>query len=261
MIEHAFLRAIRYLNAKLTSASMRLTRWTGKSNARIHPKHLAGLDAEHHWFTEYLKPGDVVLDVGCGSAAHALKAAEQCRLAVGFDHDERQLAIGQSLVAERSKVNLPLLIASAEAGFPFADGTFDRVLFFDVIEHLDRRQAALREIRRVLSDGGTMFLAAPNRGTSWKRRLKAADLFYYSDPDHKVEYSQEELGAELAKGGFRVEGDFTPVVYDTAWAGLIDFLGGLSLSVYRRLSRWKREAAWRHPQESTGWQLRCRKSA
>lgn len=261
MIERVWLRAIQYLNVKLKSASMRLTRWTGKSSVYIHPKHLAGPDAGHHWFTEYLKPGDVVLDVGCGSGAHALRAARRCRLVVGFDYDGRQLAVSQRLAAERGIKNLRLLKASAETHLPFADGTFDQVLFLDVLEHLHRRQAALREIGRVLRDGGILFLAAPNRETSWKRRLEAAGLFHYSDPDHKIEYSREELEAELEESGFRVEGEFAPIVYDTPWAGLIDFVGGLSLSAYRRLSRWKREAAWRHPQESTGWRLRCRKGS
>ena len=45
-----------------------------------------------------------------------------------------------------------------------------------------------------------------------------------------------------------------PVVYDTPWAGVIDAVGGLSLWLYARLSRWKREAALRAPDESTGFQ-------
>ena len=50
-----------------------------------------------------------------------------------------------------------------------------------------------------------------------------------------------------------------PVVYDTPWAGLIDAVGGLSLGAYARLSRWKREAAVRHPAESTGFQAVARR--
>ncbi len=261
MIERACLQLIQYFNAKLKSASMRLTKWTGKSSVYIHPKHLAGLDARHDWFMEYLEPEDVVLDVGCGSAVHALQASGRCWLVVGFDYDERQLAIGRSLMTERGVKTLCLLKASAEECFPFADSVFDKVLFLDVLEHLHQRQTILREIRRMLSDNGIMFLAAPNRETSWKRRLQAAGLFHYSDLDHKIEYSQEELKVELERSGFRVEGEFMPVVYDTPWAGLIDFVGGLSLTAYRRLSRWKREVAQRCPQESTGWLLRCRKSS
>lgn len=69
-----------------------------------------------------------------------------------------------------------------------------------------------------------------------------------------MEYTREEFLAELRAGGFEVAGDLMPAVYDTPWAGVIDALGGLSLGLYARLSRWKREAALRAPEESTGFQ-------
>ena len=50
-----------------------------------------------------------------------------------------------------------------------------------------------------------------------------------------------------------------PVVLDTPWAGAIDTLGGLSLGLYDRLSRWKREAALRRPEENTGFRVVARK--
>jgi hypothetical protein len=52
-----------------------------------------------------------------------------------------------------------------------------------------------------------------------------------------------------------------PVVYDTAWAGVIDVVGGLSLPAYRRLSAWKRQAALRRPEESIGFRVVARRTA
>jgi hypothetical protein len=49
-----------------------------------------------------------------------------------------------------------------------------------------------------------------------------------------------------------------PVVYDTPWAGMIDAVGGLSLGLYARLSRWKREVALARPIESTGFRVVAR---
>ena len=51
-----------------------------------------------------------------------------------------------------------------------------------------------------------------------------------------------------------------PVVLDTPWAGAIDALGGVSLRLYDRLSRWKRDAAMRRPDDSTGFRARARKA-
>jgi hypothetical protein len=51
-----------------------------------------------------------------------------------------------------------------------------------------------------------------------------------------------------------------PVVLDTPLAGAIDAVGGVSLRLYDRLSRWKRDAALRQPGESTGFRARARKT-
>src|SRR5206468_7393535 len=113
--------------------------------------------------------------------------------------------------------------------------------------------------RRVLRDDGRLLVSAPNRETRWRSTLRAAGLFSYSDPDHKTEYSRDEFVAELCAGGFEPIEPLMPVVLDTPWAGAIDALGGLSLALYDRLSRWKREAALRRPDESTGFRAVARK--
>jgi hypothetical protein len=79
------------------------------------------------------------------------------------------------------------------------------------------------------------------------------------DPDHQIEYSREEFLAELRAGGFEPIGALEPVVLDTPWAGGIDAVGGLSLGVYGRLSRWKREVALRRPGERTCFRVIARK--
>jgi len=119
----------------------------------------------------------------------------------------------------------------------------------------------LGEIARVLRPDGRLLVSAPNRETSWRRRLRAAGLFAYSDPDHKIEYTETEFLSELWAGGFAPDGPVMPVVYDTAWAGVIDVVGGLSLPAYRRLSAWKRQAALRQPAESIGFRVVARRSA
>jgi hypothetical protein len=47
-------------------------------------------------------------------------------------------------------------------------------------------------------------------------------------------------------------------VYDTPWAGVIDAVGGLSLGLYARLGRWKRDVALARPGESTGFRVVAR---
>ena len=76
----------------------------------------------------------------------------------------------------------------------------------------------------------------------------------FSDPDHKIEYTLTELEEELVSAGFRIE-SCSPVVYDTPWYGVIDFLGGLTLTVYGKLVPWKSRAAAEAPEESNGFRV------
>jgi SAM-dependent methyltransferase len=150
-------------------------------------------------------------------------------------------------------------VADAEAGWPYADGTFDRVLALDILEHIVARRSFLDECRRVLKADGMLLVAVPNRETSWRKGLRRMGLPSFSDPDHKVEYTREELAHELRASGFAVE-RILPVVYDAPWYGLIDALGGISLSLYRRLASWKRRMAQKHPAESNGFRVVARPS-
>lgn len=258
-ITRAWLRAVVHLNARLKSAAVRLTRITGKSRVPIHPKHLVNADAQQHWYLDYVEPEMHMLDVGCGNGMHGIRAVSRNAMVVGIDYDLRHLQTGRALSAERGVTTISFSLSNAEQALPFKAGQFHLVLLLDVIEHLHKRVELLREIHRVLRPGGTLLVSAPNRDTSWKRRLRAAGLPYYSDPDHKIEYTWDELQAELAAGGFELEGQPRVIVCDTPWAGLFDFVGGFSLSAYKRLTTWKATRAQHHPQETTGWRVVCRK--
>lgn len=56
----------------------------------------------------------------------------------------------------------------------FADGSFDAVLSFDVIEHVPDYQSALAEFHRVLDAGGKLLLSAPFRMDMPENLLRAA---------------------------------------------------------------------------------------
>ena len=200
-----------------------------------------------------------MLDVGCSNGAHLVRAAGRCQAIVGMDYDATQLGIAVRTIRERGLANARVFAWEITGRFPFPDEMFDAVLFLDVIEHLVPRVPVLREIHRVLKAGGRLLVSGPSRQTRWRQALRDAGLFAYSDADHKIEYTREEFLAELAAGGFAPDGPVMPVVLDTPWAGVIDIIGGVSLSLYDRLSRWKREAALRRPGESTGFRVVARK--
>ena len=70
---------------------------------------------------------------------------------------------------------------------PFADGEFDCVVSFQVIEHIVRDREFVAEVMRVLRKGGKFIVSTPNRPMSLTR-----------NPWHVREYSAEELRALLS---------------------------------------------------------------
>lgn len=248
-----FLRLLRYGSP----IACRLTKLTGKSAEAVHPKHL--INSEHHWwYLKYLDRSFKVLDVGCGIGVHAIKCAEVCKEVIGFDLNEKNLEIAHKMAQRKGLKNIRFMQHNAEERFPFENESFDAVLHLDVIEHLIQRDFVLMEINRVLKKNGLLMLSAPNRDTTWKRMQREVGLPYYSDPDHKIEYTLDELEMELKKSEFEIVG-IEPVVYDTPFAGLIDLIGGISLALYRKLQATKVESAKRNPHESIGFRVIAKK--
>ena len=258
-LERAYLRFVVWLNRKAKSAAVRLTRVTGKSNVPLHPKHLVAGGENQAWYLRHIKPGMRVLDVGSGNGVHSRRAAQQASFLVGLEYLWRDVQVAHGLAQAARVSNAAYVLDNVEQGLAVADKQFDLVMFLDVMEHLHKRVEVLQEIGRVMREDGLLLLSIPNRATTWKRRLQAVGLFYYTDPDHKIEYTWEELRAELKAGGFEPVGEPIPIVYDTPWAGLIDVVGGISLGAYQQLLAWKTRKAQEQPQEAIGWRCVCRR--
>ena len=259
--ERAYLRCVVWLNRKAKSAAVRLTYITGKSSVPMHPKHFVTTGEDEKWYMRYVQPGMRVLDIGSSNGVHSRRVAQLASLVVGLEYLWRDVQVAHRLNEAEHMENVAFVLDNVEHGLAVADDQFDLVMFFDVIEHLHRRIEVLQEIGRVMHADGMLLVSVPNRATSWKKRLAAAGLFYYTDPDHKTEYSWDELVTELRAGGFEAVSGPIPIVYDTPWAGLIDLVGGLWLAPYRRLSAWKAQRAQEVPEESIGWQVVCRRIA
>lgn len=241
----------------LSALSMRLVKITGKSKYQIHPKHL--IKIERLWYLEHIKKGDKVLDLGCNNGQHSLKVAKKCRQVVGVDYDKNQLQIARETGRDKKIKNVRFVYHDLESKIPVKNNSFDKVICLDVLEHLVKRVQLIREIKRVLRPNGLAFLAIPNIETSWKKLQKKAGIKnIFADPDHKIEYTKREAREIFTKQGFKVI-KFKPVVYDTPFIGFFDLLGGISLSWYATITRWKKKKAENNIIESTGFRITVKK--
>ncbi|MHB8454115.1 MAG: class I SAM-dependent methyltransferase [Acidiferrobacterales bacterium] len=109
-----------------------------------------------------LRPGESVLDVGCGTGTLAI-AAKQCvgvtGTVYGIDASPEMIARAD-YKAKKAAVEVIFKIGAAQA-LSFPDAQFDAVLTTMMLHHLPSkgRQQLAREIRRVLKPGGRVFVA------------------------------------------------------------------------------------------------------
>ena len=102
--------------------------------------------------------GHRVLDLGSGRGFYLRFTRELYPEAdvIGLELDRPLLRTALSRVPGSRVVN-----ASAY-DLPFADESFDRIIFSEVIEHIPDDARAMREIVRVLAPGGVLALTTPN---------------------------------------------------------------------------------------------------
>jgi ubiquinone/menaquinone biosynthesis C-methylase UbiE len=143
-----------------------------------------------------LQPGDIVLDVGCGTGTLALEAQRTVGhggRVYGIDPGEEQIARARAKAARR-RLAVEFRVGVIEQ-LPFPDATFDVVCSTLMMHHLpgSLKRQGLAEIARVLKPGGHLVIADFKRKQD--RAGRAARF-------HAGGSSLRELTALVLEGGF-----------------------------------------------------------
>ena len=162
-------------------------------------RRLHEVDRRHWWqlgmrsMAEALLAGrtrGALLDAGCGTGGFLAWAAETGRFTrlCGVDVSAEAIALAHEAVPDAE-----LHVAPIDR-IPLADGEFDLAVALDVLQHVHeaRVDASLKELRRVLRDGGALLLRT-NGDRRAHRELE----------DWRV-YDAASLAADLRRAGFAV---------------------------------------------------------
>ena len=152
--------------------------------------------------------GDLLLDMGCGFGRHAYQAArlgaEVIALDAGADEIEGVANTVQAMVeAGELNVGAPIAALRGDAfALPFADGTFDRIIASEILEHLPADTVAMAELARVLKPGGTIAITVPRFGPeliNWA----LSDEYHGVEGGHVRIYRRSVLLERLTGTGLR----------------------------------------------------------
>lgn len=159
-----------------------------------------------------LQSGDKILDLGCGFGRHAFEAARRGADVVALDagRDEVEgVAATFAAMVEAGELAADALNTAAVQGdalhLPFPDGSFDRVICSEVLEHIPDDIGAMRELARVLRPGGTMAITVPRFGPeiiNWA----LSDAYHNVPGGHIRIYRRSVLQSRLESVGLRVTG-------------------------------------------------------
>lgn len=138
-------------------------------------------------FSRWIRPADVLLDVGAGACELINVARARRRIAVDLNPDTARIAAPGVEVHQRSASDLAFL----------RDGEVDVVFTSNFLEHLaskDEVERVLREAFRVLRPGGQLIAMGPN--------IRFLAFHYWDYFDHLVPLSDRSLCEAVVSAGF-----------------------------------------------------------
>lgn len=158
---------------------------------RFIPEVEGQIAMEHihrYYFAAGFCNGKRVIDAACGEGYGSAILSNSASSVVGVDISPE--AVSHAVSAYHAPT-LKFTCADVTA-LPFDENEFDVFVSFETIEHHDRHQEMMLEVRRVLKPGGVLVISSPDK-------LNYSIKPKYTNPFHVKELLVEEFMALVAK--------------------------------------------------------------
>ena len=158
----------------------------------------AAVELTSYWFmhrnrciismVQRFAPSGPILDIGGGNGAVSLALNSAGFLSIVLEPSSHGAAVAHSRGLS--------VIRSAFPSASIVDGSIPAVGLFDVLEHIDDDRRTLGDLRRVLKDGGWLYMTVPAFNWLWSDEDNAAG--------HARRYTIDSASSKLKKAGFDV---------------------------------------------------------
>jgi ubiquinone/menaquinone biosynthesis C-methylase UbiE len=155
----------------------------------VYQEHLA-----RYKFIKRSVQGKSILEVGCGIGDGTFELAKCAERVIAVELDRKRLKLAFDFFSH-PHINY-IIMDGCRLGFK--DESFDIVISFEVIEHLEDQERYLSEIRRVLKNGGMAIISTPNKDII---RVEGIP----NNPEHVKELNKNEFMYLLEKFFQKVE--------------------------------------------------------
>lgn len=154
-----------------------------------------------------IRPGQLLLDAGCGEGRHCFGALSRGARVVGLDLDfDAMRDASKDLRRRGAEAGRSAEMLQGDAfHLPFANETFDRIICSEVMEHVHDYRGALRELSRVAKPGARVAVTIPT-ATSEHLYLHLGDEYFESPGGHIRIFRPRELALGMAAAGFDTVG-------------------------------------------------------
>ena len=157
-------------------------------------------------FTLYLKKSLVqnqtkmksgkILDIGCGTGAFLNTMKESGWVITGLEPDET--------ASKKAKSLYNIQTQSPTTLFELSEKQFDAITMWHVLEHVHQLEQYMLQLRKILKDDGTLFIAVPNY-TSFDASYYKEFWAAYDVPRHLYHFSPKSMDVLVEKFGMKVK--------------------------------------------------------